>query len=249
MLLRPMNVMDTTQLDALRDFFVAHTYFAVPVTDRQHRLIGVVRRSDVEEALGAQSERDYQRAQGLVQEEFRTMPLSVRCRRRLAWLSINIVLNIVAASVIAFYQETLAQVIALAVFLPIISDMSGCSGNQAVAVSMRELTLGLIQPRELARVWLKEISVGILNGLALGLLIASVAYSWKGNPILGVVVGTAMMLNTMVAVSLGGVLPMLLKRLKLDPALASGPILTTVTDMCGFFFILSLASATLPRLV
>lgn len=249
MILRPMNVNDSAKLEQLRDFFDTHTYFAVPVTDQNHHLVGVVRRSDVEEALGAQSERDFQRSQGIVQEELRTMPLLVRARRRLAWLSVNILLNIFAASVIAMYQETLAQVIALAVFLPIISDMSGCSGNQAVAVSMRELTLGLLKPNEMVRVWVKEVAVGLINGLTLGLLVGVVAYLWKGNPFLGVVVGVAMMLNTIVAVTLGGSLPLLFKRMNVDPALASGPILTTVTDMCGFFLILSFASAVLPNLL
>jgi len=177
------------------------------------------------------------------------MPVGIRSRRRLSWLSINILLNILAASVIAFYQETLTQVIALAVFLPIISDMSGCSGNQAVAVSMRELSLGLVDPKEVIRVWLKEVSVGLINGLALGFLIAMVAFLWKGNPWLGAVVGIAMMLNTIIAVSLGGTLPLIMRRFKLDPALASGPILTTVTDMCGFFLVLSLASMWLKWLV
>ncbi len=249
MIRRPMNVVDTAGLDSLRDFFDSHPYFAVPVTDKDHKLIGVVQRSDVEAALAERSESDYRRSQGIVQEELRTMPILVRSRRRLAWLSVNILLNIVAASVIAFYQETLSQVIALAVFLPIISDMSGCSGNQAVAVSMRELALGLIEPTEVARVWIQELLVGALNGMALGTLIAAVAFLWKGNPYLGLVVGTAMALNTMIAVSIGGTLPLILKRMNVDPALASGPILTTVTDMCGFLLILSFAAAMLPRLV
>ena len=248
MIRRPMNVKDTVELEQLRDFFDSHPYFAVPVTDAENKLLGVVRRSDVEEALAEQSESDFRRSQGILREELRTMPLLTRSRRRLAWLSVNIVLNIVAASVIAFYQETLAQVIALAVFLPIISDMSGCSGNQAVAVSMRELSLGVVEPREVLRVWLKELAVGLINGLVLGLLIAAVAMLWKGNAYLGLVVGSAMMLNTLVAVTLGGCLPLIMKRLKVDPALASGPILTTVTDMCGFFLILSFASALLPKL-
>jgi magnesium transporter len=162
---------------------------------------------------------------------------------------VNIGLNVIAASVIAFYQDTLSQVIALAVFLPIISDMSGCSGGQAVAVSMRELTLGLVRPNEIYRVWLKEVLVGLINGTALGLLISGVAWGWKGNPYLGLVVGAAMALNTVVAVSLGGTLPLLLKRMRMDPAVASGPILTTVTDMCGFFLILSFAAALLPYLL
>ena len=177
------------------------------------------------------------------------MPLVTRSRRRLAWLSINIFLNIIAASVIAFYQETLEQVIALAVFLPIISDMSGCSGNQAVAVSMRELSLGLVSSKEVMRVWIKEVGVGLINGFALGCLIAMVAFLWKGNPWLGAVVGLAMLVNTIVAVSLGGTLPLVMRRLNMDPALASGPILTTVTDMCGFFLVLSCASMWIEKLI
>jgi magnesium transporter len=176
------------------------------------------------------------------------MPLLRRCRRRLSWLSINIVLNIIAASVIAAYQDTLAAVIALAVFLPIISDMSGCSGNQAVAVSMRELTLGVLRPSDVVRTWVKEVTVGILNGLALGVLLGLAAFVWRGNGYLGLVVGAAMALNTIIAVSIGGVIPLLLKRLRFDPALASGPILTTVTDMCGFFLVLSFATLMLSKM-
>jgi magnesium transporter len=113
---------------------------------------------------------------------------------------------------------------------------------------MRELTLGLVKSGEILRVWLKEIAVGALNGVVLGLLIAAVAWLWKGNVALGLVVGVAMMTNTMIAVSIGGAVPLILKGLKLDPALASAPILTTITDMCGFFLILSLATAMLPWL-
>jgi magnesium transporter len=163
-------------------------------------------------------------------------------------LSMNIVLNILSASVIAMYQDTLAAVIALAVFLPMVSDMSGCSGNQAMAVSMRELSLGLVRPGELLWVLAKEAKVGLINGLVLGMLLGCVAYFWKGNPWLGIVVGGALAVNTLVSVILGGMLPLALKKVKLDPALVSSPLLTTVTDMCGFFFVLSFAAAVLPRL-
>jgi magnesium transporter len=177
------------------------------------------------------------------------MSLWRRSSRRLSWLSVNILLNIVAASVIAFYQDTLAAVIALAVFLPIISDMSGCSGNQAVAVSIRELTLGLLKPNELFRVLFKEAGIGLLNGSVLGALIGIVAWVWQGNPYLGLVVGGALAANTLLAVLIGGLVPLVLRRFGMDPALASGPILTTVTDMCGFFLVLSLASSLLSYLI
>lgn len=249
MIAKPLCVRDNTPLDELADFFDRHGFLGVPVTDDLGRLIGVVRRHDVEEALEERSGQDFLKAQGIVGgEELRSMPLMTRSGRRLSWLSINIVLNIAAASVIAIFQDTLEAVIALAVFLPIISDMSGCSGNQAAAVSMRELTLGYIKATELVRVWLKEISVGLINGTVLGLLIGLVAWIWKGNAYLGLVAGGALALNTVVAVVIGGSIPLVLKKLNKDPALASGPILTTVTDMCGFFFVLGFATLLLSHL-
>jgi len=249
MIRKPFFVRLDTSLQQLHDLFEDRSFYGVPVVDEGGRLQGVVRRGDVEQAITNRAESDYLKSQGIIGgEELRTMPLRIRASRRLSWLSLNILLNLVSASVIAAYQDTLASVIALAVFLPIISDMSGCAGNQAVAVSMRELTLGMIKPFEVLRVWTQELSVGLINGLVLGVLVSLVAIIWKGNYWLGAVVGCALALNTLVAVTVGGALPLILKMLKRDPALASGPILTTVTDMCGFFLVLSFASAVLPRL-
>jgi magnesium transporter len=246
----PLLLSTEAPLEELRQFFDHHGFFGAPVVDSERRLVGVVRRADVEEALGDRADQNLLKVSGIVGgEELRSMPLRERSSRRLSWLSINILLNVIAASVIAVYQDTLSAVIALAVFLPIISDMSGCSGNQAVAVSLRELTLGLVRPNELVLVLAKEAGVGIINGVVLGLLLGAVVWLWQGNPFLGVVVGGALALNTLVAVVLGGSIPLLLRRFKMDPALASGPILTTITDMCGFFFTLSFATAVLPQLV
>ncbi len=244
----PLSVSENAPLEELADFFDAHDFLGVPVVNEQGELIGVVHKSAVDEAWQQRNDTDFLKVQGIVSEEIRSLPLLVRSRRRLSWLSVNILLNIMAASIIALFTETLEQVIALAVFLPIISDMSGCSGNQAVAVSMRELSLGLIRPTELFQVWMKEIFVGLVNGTALGILIGLVAILWQGNSYLGVVVGVALCLNTIVAVSIGGITPLLLKRMKIDPAVASGPLLTTITDMCGFFFVLGIASLLLSQL-
>lgn len=238
-------------LDELADYFDETEINVVPVVEpHSGTIIGIVRRRVVNEELAERSEAERLRQAGIVSgEEFRSLPVVTRSRRRFSWLSINIVLNVLAASVIAMYQDTLSAVIALAVFLPIVSDMSGCSGNQAVAVSLRELSLGIVLPKDVLRVWRQEAVVGLINGLALGLLIAAVAFLWQGNPWLGLVVGSALALNTIVAVSIGGTVPLLLRSLKVDPALASGPILTTVTDMCGFALVLGLATLALPLLV
>lgn len=245
----PLSVRDDAEIEELVDFFEEHPFLGVPVVDSEDKLLGVVYRGALDEALRERAARDLRRSQGVLEEELRSMPMPLRARRRLAWLSLNVVLNVVAASVIAAFEETLSQVIALAVFLPIISDMSGCSGNQAVAVSMRELSLGLVRPNEALRVWAQEISVGLVNGLVLGMLVAVGGWLWQGNPWFGLVVGAALAINTILAVSLGGCVPLLLKRLDVDPAIGSGPILTTVTDMCGFFLVLGLATALLPYLV
>jgi magnesium transporter len=249
MIKEPLNVNVNMSLRDLKDFFRQYSFLGVPVVNDDGELVGVVRSASVRDAANRQNNQLFLKFAGIVGgEEYRTMSLFKRSSRRLSWLSINIVLNIIAASVIAIYQDTLEKAIVLAVFLPIISDMSGCSGNQAVAVSIRELTLGLVRPRELVRVLTKESAIGVINGIALGILLGGAAILWKGNPYLGLVVGVSLAANTLVAVSLGGLIPLILRGMRTDPALASGPLLTTVTDMCGFFFVLSFASILLPRL-
>ncbi|QDT44644.1 Magnesium transporter MgtE [Gimesia alba] len=249
MIANPTSVPDSTSLQDLQHFFDSHHLFGLPVIDADQKLVGVVRREDVEQAGEEQAGRTFLRFAGIMGgEELRSLPLKIRSARRLSWLSINIVLNIVAASIIAMYEETLETVIALAVFLPIVSDMSGCSGNQSIAVSTRELVLGVIRPRDWFHVFRKELGLGLVNGITLGILLGGVAYLWKGNPYLGLVIGGALGLNTLMAVCLGALIPLILKGFKLDPALASGPILTTLTDMCGFFLVLSFAQALLPWL-
>jgi magnesium transporter len=249
MIRNPLAVRADASLDELVEQFDRTKFLGIPVTDANGKLLGIVKSSAVAEARQDRQESQLLKMQGIPGgEEIRTMPLFTRSSRRLSWLTINIVLNVIAASVIAMFEHTLSSVIALAVFLPIISDMSGCSGNQAVAVSMRELSLGLIRPRDLFRVWWQEISIGLINGVCLGALIAVVAIIWKGNPYLGLVVGLALCLNTMIAVSIGGAVPLILKRMGADPAIASGPILTTITDMCGFLFVLGIATLMLDYL-
>ena len=250
MIAEPIHVHRNTKLEELKRVFDRHPLFGIPVTDDQHHMIGVVRRANVEKAFQEGTNRAFLKFMGIVGgEELRNMPFRQRSMCRLSWLGMNVFLNVIAASVIAWNQDTISAVISLAVFLPIISDMSGCSGNQAVAVSMRELMLGLVKPAQVLRVLSKELTVGLFNGFVLGVMLGTLAYLWKGSPVLGLVVGAALALNTVVAVSLGGVIPLVLRRLNQDPALASGPILTTMTDMCGFFFVLSFARLALPWLV
>jgi magnesium transporter len=248
-MVEPLTVTTDATLDVLEDIFDEHPFLGLPVVEMDGKLAGVLSRTEVMEAIAERASSENLHRQGVFGDELRSMPLGIRSKRRLMWLSANIVLNIIAASVIASYEETLAAVIAIAIFLPMVSDMSGCSGNQAVGVTMRELSLGLVRPIDALRVWAKEASVGVINGIVLGILIGLVTWAWKGNPWLGLVIGMALALNTILAVSMGGVIPLLLKRLGQDPAVASGPLLTTITDMAGFFLVLSLATLFMPLLV
>lgn len=234
--------------DLLVTLFDENPFLGVPVVDGRGVLLGIVSRLELAEAQLERAEQESLSRQR-IGDELRSMPTWLRSRRRLAWLSSNIVLNIIAASVISAYEDTLAAVIAIAVFLPMVSDMSGCSGNQAVGVSMRELSLGLTRPIDLFHVLKKEFSVGIINGIVLGILIGLVAWVWKDNAYLGLVIGLALSVNTLIAVSIGGTVPLILKYFGIDPAVASGPLLTTVTDMAGFFLVLSLASLFMNQLL
>ena len=244
----PISVLPETSQETLVDLFDENPFLGIPVVDDSGVLLGVVSRIELAEAELERAEHESLSRQQ-ISEELRSMPTWLRSRRRLAWLSSNIVLNIIAASVISAYEETLAAVIAIAVFLPMVSDMSGCSGNQAVGVSMRELSLGLTRPVDLFHVLRKELGVGIINGIVLGILIGIVAWVWKDNAFLGLVIGLALASNTLIAVSIGGTVPLALKHFGVDPAVASGPLLTTVTDMAGFFLVLSLATLFMPQLM
>lgn len=246
MIPNPKSLAADAPLEEVFNFFDRHAFFGVPVVDSAGRLLGVVQREAVDQAKEEKAAASFLRIMGIVGgEELRDMPFKQRTFGRLSWLTLNIFLNLFAASVIARYTNILEQWIVLAVFLPIISDMSGCSGNQSVAVSIRELTLGLIKPRDYLRVWFKEAQLGIFNGIVLGLVIGIIAFFWKDHTGLAVVVALALMVNTIFAVSVGGLIPLVLNYLKLDPALAAAPILTTLTDMCGFFFILKFAEVAM----
>jgi len=221
MIANPVSVRVGDDFDKLRAIFEERDYIGLPVLEDSGILVGVVTRQAVREATSDHQTEDYLHASGILGgEELRSMPMLARCRRRLAWLGPNILLNLVAASVIARYESTLEAVIALAVFLPIVSDMSGCSGNQAVAVSIRELTLGLIKPHEYLRIVWKEGVLGLINGVVLGTILGAIAAMWKANIWLGLVIGGSLALNTVLSALLGGCVPLLLKRLRVDPALA-----------------------------
>lgn len=244
MIANPVYVYVDTPLDEIDNLFTRYPFVAVPVIEHTGQMVGVVRRADIEEALSERAGQTLMRFGGIIGgEELRSMPVRIRAFRRMAWLAVNLALSLLAASVIRSFHETIEAVIAVVFFMPVIANMSGCSGNQAVAVSIRELAMGLIEPRDLFRVVWKELQLGVVTGLFLAVLLGATAYLLQGSIALGLIVGAALGLNATFALLVGAVVPLVLRLFRLDPALAAPLIVTTVSDMCGFFVLLSLTTA------
>lgn len=239
----PLSIPVSSELDDIMSFFYKHPVLAVPVVDQGNRMMGIMTKFDVMRTAQDRAGSDFQNFTGISGgEELREMNFKKRFSKRITWLSTNILLNFAAASVITFYEETLKEFILLAIFLPIISDMSGCSGNQSVAVSIRELSTQRISFKDFFWVFWKELIMGLANGLILGVVLGIIVFFWKGMFLMGLLIGTALYLNTILSVCLGGLIPLILKKFKKDPAIASSPILTTLTDMMGFILLLSLVT-------
>ena len=249
MIKEPVFVYVDASLEDLKDIFDRYDFFGVPVVDRQKRLVGIVRRVSLREALESRAEKTFLQASGIFGgEELRNLPVKVRALRRFSFLAVKLGMNLVSVSVIKAYQDTLAAVVALAVFLPVISDLGGVAGNQSLAVSIRELTLGLIKPKDFVLVLINELKLGVLIALFIAGLLSTVAFIEEGNIYLGLVVGAAMFLNTIIACTLGGIIPLILRRMNIDPAVASSGVLTFITDAFGFFFALCFATMALQYL-
>jgi magnesium transporter len=156
---------------------------------------------------------------------------------------------ILAASVVSFFQGTIQKLVILAVFMPIVAGMGGNAGTQSLAVITRAIALGEVTLANAWKVLLKQVVAGIANGVILGVLMAGLAYFYEGSPMLGLVLGMAMVCNMFVAALAGTAIPIILKWLKVDPALASGVIVTTFTDVAGFFSFLGLATLFIHYLI
>ena len=245
-----MSVSVDADLDELEEFFDRYNFLAAPVVDAANKLLGVVRQAFVEEALGDRAEGELLRFGGVVGgEELRTMPVISRSLRRLAFLCPTTLMAVVSVSVIAMNEGIVEQVPALAIFLPLVAGISGSVGNQAIAVSMRELSLGLVLPRDVGRVAMKELQVAMIVGLSLGILTFFVALLFQGNPYLGMVVGGTVPLTVIGGGMVGGSLPLILRGMKLDPAMLSGPLLTNFTDFTVFLIVLTFAHFMMAHLI
>lgn len=216
-------------------------YFAAPVVDRDNHLLGIVK---ADQLLGEAQDRassDVQKMFGVSPDENAFSTLKFSLVKRLPWLHVNLVTAFMAGAVIAVFEGIIAKITVLAIFLPIIAGQGGNAGSQSLAVVMRGLVMREISPNETKRLVIKEMKLGFINGLVIGLVTAVIAWLWKGNPYLGLVIGLAMIVNLVAAGLSGAAIPNLLKKFGFDPAQSSAIILTTVTDIIGFFAFLGFA--------
>lgn len=225
-------------VEALR----GHRPAALPVVDGAGRLIGVIRHSVIVSTSEAVATSGMQTMVGAGKDEKGTSPISYAVRQRLPWLEINLATAFLAAFVVGLFEGTIAQYTALAVLLPVVAGQSGNSGMQALAVTLRALALREISIRYWPKLVVKEAGVGILNGLAVAAVTMIAVFLWSRSVGLVLVIGSAMVIAMLIAGVSGALVPVALKALRQDPALASSIVLTTITDVAGFLTFLGLAT-------
>ncbi len=223
---------------------------AVPVVDASGKLVGVINYDDIVDVIEEEATEDIYRLANVSDSDLQVWsPARLSVRRRLPWLVVNLGTAFLAAGVISLFEGTIARVAILAAFQSIVAGMGGNSGTQTLAIMVRGLALGEIEFRDARRAVLREAGIGVMHGAVVGLLVAGGAWLWRGNPALGLVIGLAMLGNLVAAGMAGTLVPLTLKALRLDPALASAVIVTTVTDVVGFSLFLGLATLFMPLLV
>ncbi len=221
----------------------------LPVVDGDNRLVGVMTISQAMDLLAQEAVDEVAHVHAVSVDETFFTPPAEAVRRRLPWMAANIFLNLGAVVVISSFEDTLVQVAILAAFLPMITDMGGNVGIQALSVSIRSMALGEVRLRDFWLAVRKELLIGLCNGIALGALFSVVAWFMQGSMVLGLVAGTALAVNVLVAGVVGGTLPFLIKRLGRDPAMMTGPVLTTITDITGVTIYLGLCTVFLASLL
>ncbi len=237
--IRPIPVEDDQEEVARQ--FERYNLTSAPVVDKDNRLVGVITADDVVEVVQEEASEDILRMGG-VAGELVSDSVWQTTRLRFTWLLANLVTAILASLVISLFEATIEQMVALAVLMPIVASMGGNAGTQTMTVAVRALAMQDLGPVNALRVILRESAVGLLNGLLFAVIMAAIAYFWFGSGQLGLVIGLAMVVNLVAAALAGILIPLGLDQLDLDPAIASGVFVTTVTDVVGFFSFLGLAA-------
>ena len=219
----------------------------VPVVE-DDRLIGVILAESLLSAMVEHDTRQMQRV-GSVAGETVGGPFSNSIRTRLPWLTVNLGTTFIAAAIATLFESTLTQAVVLAAFLPVVAGQSGIGGTQTLTLIVRAIALGQLVGVGARRLLLREIVLGFLHGVWLGVLVAAISIVWKQNLALGMVVGLAMLGNMILAGSVGAAVPLIMRRIGIDPAVASAVVVTTFTDVCGFLLFLSIATVSISLIL
>ena len=219
----------------------------LPVVDGRGRLVGVILSEDLVDVVEEEATEDMYRIASVAGERV-FGPLRNSFRRRLPWLYINLGTALLAAAVVSLFEDTIKQLVALAVFLPVVAGQGGIGGTQTVTLVVRSMALGEVPGGLGRRLLAREVVLGVTNGALLGVVVGLMAYAWKGNFMIGVILAIAMLGNMLVAGLAGAGVPLLLRRMSMDPAVSSAVFVTTFTDVIGFLMFLGLAAAFINRL-
>jgi magnesium transporter len=238
----PVSVQATASQTQVVELLEGHHILALPVVDFENRLLGLIRHQSIVEAIEQEATADIQSMVGASREERALSPVTFAVRKRLPWLEANLVTAFLAAAVVGLFEGTIARFTALAVLLPVVAGQSGNTGAQALAVTMRGLALREVRIRHWFRVATKEVRVAFLNGVAVALTTSVAVYVWSRSPGLTLVIGLSMVLSMVAAGLSGAAIPMILTAIRQDPAQSTSIILTTVTDVVGFFSFLGIAT-------
>ncbi len=223
-------------------FFEQRNLISAPVVDEAGKLIGRITIDDVVDVIRDEGDHALMRMAGLDEEDDIFAPVFVTSRRRMLWLGVNLATALLAAWVIGLFEATIEKVVALAVLMPVVASMGGIAGSQTLTIVIRGMALGQVGQSNAGWLLNREIMVGFINSLLWALVVALVATYWFGWPALGVIVAIALVINLVIAAIAGTVLPLIMRRLLIDPALAGGVVLTTITDVVGFVTFLGLGA-------
>ena len=215
---------------------------SAPVIDETGRVLGRITVDDVMDVIRDEADHQFLGHAGLSEGEDMFAPVLLSARRRAVWLGVNLVTAFLAAWVIGLFEATIAQVVALAVLMPVVASMGGIAGTQTLTLAIRGIALGQLSSKNIRWLLSKEMAVAVLNGLLWALVVAGIAWLWFGSSGIALIIAVAITINLLAATLSGALLPLLLERLGIDPALAGGVILTTVTDVVGFMSFLGLAT-------
>ena len=230
--------MEATQIAQL---FEQHDWVSAPVVDNNKKLLGRITIDDVVDVIRDSTEHSLMSMAGLDEEDDTFAPIIKTAKRRALWLGVNLMTAVLASIVIYLFQDTIEQVVYLAVLMPIVANMGGVAGTQTLTLVIRSLALGHISPSNSRWLLTRELGVAVLNGALWAFVISLIAFMWYRDLLLSYIIASAMLINLVTAALAGAYLPLFLKRIKIDPALAGSVALTTVTDSIGFFAFLGLA--------